>query len=206
MISQSSNWRAILVVPHDECKRRITPDGRAQPRRQGAAALPDAPRQGRGRHAARRRRPRALARRTGTARKPAHGRLLPRSGPAADADSLLSRTAHHGDLRVVLRRLRREPAATGDRQHLHGEPGGFALCRGRGGGSEAGVLVIGHNPGLHALALALGRRGPGPTFARLSTRFPTAALAIFETGIDSWAAFRAESARLVDFKIAKELS
>ena len=74
------------------------------------------------------------------------------------------------------------------------------------GGSEAGVLVIGHNPGLHALALALGRRGPGPAFARLSTRFPTAALAIFEAGIDSWAAFRAESARLVDFKIAKELS
>ena len=73
------------------------------------------------------------------------------------------------------------------------------------GGREAGVLVVGHNPGLHALALALGRYGPGPDHARLSTRFPTAALAIFETGIDSWAAFRAESARLVAFRTAKEL-
>ena len=73
------------------------------------------------------------------------------------------------------------------------------------GGSEAGVLVIGHNPGMHALALALGRRGPGPAYARLSTRFPTAALAVFQTGIDSWAALRPESATLVDFRMAKEL-
>ena len=87
-----------------------------------------------------------------------------------------------------------------------GSPEGLLYAVAEAGGSEAGVLVIGHNPGLHALALALGRRGPGPDFARLSTRFPTAALAIFETGIDSWAAFRAESARLVDVKIAKELS
>ncbi len=73
------------------------------------------------------------------------------------------------------------------------------------GGAESGVLVVGHNPGLHALALALGRYGPGPAFRRLSTRFPTAALAVFETGIESWSAFRADSARLVDFRMAKEL-
>ena len=72
------------------------------------------------------------------------------------------------------------------------------------GGTEAGILVIGHNPGLHALALALGRHGPGPAFARLSLRFPTAALAVFETGIDRWAAFRTEGARLVAFRTAKE--
>ena len=74
-----------------------------------------------------------------------------------------------------------------------------------GGGSENGVLLIGHNPGLHALALGLARHGPGPEYARLTKRFPTAALAIFETGIDDWAAFRAGSARLIAFKMAKEL-
>ena len=55
------------------------------------------------------------------------------------------------------------------------------------------------------LALALGRHGPGPAQARLSTRFPTAALAIFETGIDDWAAFRDGSARLAAFKMPKEM-
>ena len=85
-----------------------------------------------------------------------------------------------------------------------GSPGSLLYAIAEAGGSETGVLVIGHNPGLHALALALGQRGPGPAYARLSARFPTAALAVFETGIDDWAAFRAESARLVDFRMAKE--
>ena len=67
------------------------------------------------------------------------------------------------------------------------------------------VLLIGHNPGLQSLAIALGRHGPGPAFARLSGRFPPAALAIFETGVDRWAAFASESARLVRFTTVKEL-
>ena len=86
-----------------------------------------------------------------------------------------------------------------------GSPSALMYAVAEAGGSEAGVLVIGHNPGIHALALALGRRGPGPAQARLSSRFPTAALAIFETGIDDWAAFRVESARLMAFKMAKEM-
>ena len=86
-----------------------------------------------------------------------------------------------------------------------GSPGSLVYAIAEAGGSTAGILVIGHNPGLHALALALGRRGPGPDYARLSARFPTAALAVFETGIDDWAAFRPESARLVDFRMAKEM-
>lgn len=86
-----------------------------------------------------------------------------------------------------------------------GSPTALLYAVAEAGGSEPGVLVVGHNPGLHALALMLGRYGPGPAYARLSARFPTAALAVFETGIESWSAFRAERARLVDFRMAKEL-
>ena len=86
-----------------------------------------------------------------------------------------------------------------------GSPASLLHAVAEAGGSEAGVLVVGHNPGLHALALMLGRHGPGPAYGRLTARFPTAALAVFETGIDDWAAFRAESARLVAFRMAKEL-
>ena len=86
-----------------------------------------------------------------------------------------------------------------------GSPTSLLYAVAEAGGDESGVLVIGHNPGLHALALMLGRHGPGPAYTRLTTRFPTAALAVFETGFDDWAAFRAGSARLVAFKMAKEL-
>ena len=86
-----------------------------------------------------------------------------------------------------------------------GSPSSLLYAVNEAGGSEAGVLLIGHNPGIHALALALGGRGHGPAYAQLSSRFPTAALAVFETGIDDWAALRAGSAQLVTFKIAKEM-
>ena len=86
-----------------------------------------------------------------------------------------------------------------------GSPAALLHALAEAGGGEPGVLLVGHNPGLHALALMLGRHGPGPAYARLSSRFPTAALAVFETGVETWSAFRAESARLVDFRLAKEL-
>lgn len=40
------------------------------------------------------------------------------------------------------------------------------------------VLMIGHNPGLHTLALTLAGTGSDAALDSLSTRFPTAALAI----------------------------
>ena len=86
-----------------------------------------------------------------------------------------------------------------------GSPSSLLYAVAETGGSEGGVLVIGHNPGIHALALALSGRGPGPAYAQLSSRFPTAALAVLETGIDDWAALRAGSAQLVSFKIPKEM-
>jgi phosphohistidine phosphatase len=71
---------------------------------------------------------------------------------------------------------------------------------------HSALVVIGHNPGLQSLAIALGRLGQGPLFARLGTEFPPTALAIFETGIESWGAFRPESARLTAFTTPKDLT
>lgn len=72
------------------------------------------------------------------------------------------------------------------------------------GDARDSALLVGHNPGLQSLALALGRLEPGPALARLRARFPPAALAVFETGAGGWAAF-ASGARLVAYATAKEL-
>ena len=71
------------------------------------------------------------------------------------------------------------------------------------------VMVIGHNPGLHELALALaGKPAAGAAAAaagRLSQRFPTGALAEFALGTD-WAALRpGEGVRLVRFLCPSDL-
>ncbi len=68
----------------------------------------------------------------------------------------------------------------------------------------ADLLVIGHNPGMHALADALSAGGEGDALARMSrTGFPTAALAVVSfTG--SWKTLEHGVGTLVDFWTPKE--
>lgn len=64
------------------------------------------------------------------------------------------------------------------------------------------VLVIGHNPGLHALALALAM---GPTdgdrqaHQDLANKFPTGAMAILRFSTDSWRKVDPHCGALADF-------
>lgn len=48
------------------------------------------------------------------------------------------------------------------------------------------VLVVGHNPGLHALASILAHAGSVEVRADLDEKFPTAGLAILELDADRW--------------------
>ncbi len=70
---------------------------------------------------------------------------------------------------------------------------------------EASVLVIAHNPGLHELALMLGASGDGSARARLREAFPTAALAVLELEIASWAEIRAGCGSLVELRVPRDL-
>ncbi|MBT2476987.1 histidine phosphatase family protein [Streptomyces sp. ISL-94] len=66
------------------------------------------------------------------------------------------------------------------------------------------LLVIGHNPGMHALADALAGRAEGDALARMTrTGFPTAALAVVSfTG--SWKSLEHGVGTLLDFWTPKE--
>lgn len=70
---------------------------------------------------------------------------------------------------------------------------------------EASVIVIAHNPGLHELALLLAAGGDSAERARLREGFPTAALAVLELDIDSWAAIRPGCGRLVELRVPRDL-
>jgi phosphohistidine phosphatase len=60
------------------------------------------------------------------------------------------------------------------------------------------VLVIGHNPGLHELALKLAQHGPAKARAELQRKYPTAALVTYEVDSD-WAGLGTKSTRLADY-------
>ncbi|HLI21648.1 MAG TPA: histidine phosphatase family protein [Stellaceae bacterium] len=67
-------------------------------------------------------------------------------------------------------------------------------------GAADSVLLVGHNPGLHQLALTLAGEGGG-----LAEAFPTAALAVLRLGV-AWEALRPRSAKLIDYQTPKSLN
>jgi len=70
------------------------------------------------------------------------------------------------------------------------------------------VLVIGHNPGMHELAVLLAARSgppaPGEALGRLLQEFPTAALAEFAIAVP-WRQLGAGGGQLVHFLTPREL-
>jgi phosphohistidine phosphatase len=69
--------------------------------------------------------------------------------------------------------------------------------------SVSSVMVIGHNPGLHNLALVLASRGADLT--HLEEKFPTGALATLVVRTEGWAALGPCTAELVDYVVPRQL-
>jgi phosphohistidine phosphatase len=67
------------------------------------------------------------------------------------------------------------------------------------------VMIVGHNPGLHELALALADTSGGPLASRLAINLPTAGLARFEVAVE-WAGLLRRVARLVALFSPKDSS
>jgi phosphohistidine phosphatase len=65
--------------------------------------------------------------------------------------------------------------------------GGLLETIRRSGGSASTLLVVGHSPGLHALAVALSGSGEDEVLAALRAKFPTGSLAVIRVGTESWA-------------------
>jgi len=78
-------------------------------------------------------------------------------------------------------------------------------------GDPRQVMLVGHNPGMHELALALALAGSGDNRARkaLADNLPTSGLAVFEFAIDDWGDVAFRHGQLVSFvspKLLKETS
>ncbi|MDJ0866859.1 MAG: histidine phosphatase family protein [Myxococcota bacterium] len=75
-----------------------------------------------------------------------------------------------------------------------------------GDAGEVGtLLVVGHNPGIGALAAALAGRGDARDLERMRAKFPTAALAELEPEVPDWGAVAPRCARLRTYCTPKDL-
>ncbi len=61
------------------------------------------------------------------------------------------------------------------------------------------VMIVGHNPGLHAFALELMGQGDPADMARLASKYPTAALAVLTFDVSRWPDVQTGSGRLEHF-------
>ena len=68
------------------------------------------------------------------------------------------------------------------------------------------VMLVGHNPGLEELALLLAGSGAADDTARMTDKFPTAAVAVIGFNAESWAAIEPGSGRLEHFLTPKQLT
>ena len=67
------------------------------------------------------------------------------------------------------------------------------------------ALLIGHNPGFHALALQLLGSGDGEARAQLQAKFPTAALAVIDFEVERWGDLAAGKGKLERFVAPRDL-
>jgi phosphohistidine phosphatase len=67
------------------------------------------------------------------------------------------------------------------------------------------LMLVGHNPGMHELALALAGSGDAMGRRALADNLPTSGLAVFDFEIDDWADVAFRRGRLVQFVSPKLL-
>ena len=85
-------------------------------------------------------------------------------------------------------------------------PGQMLRALRRSPREAAGLLLVGHNPGIEGLAAQLaGPESKNKPLGRLREKFPTAALAVLEFDGEDWSALAAGSCRLTDFVVARDL-
>ena len=89
---------------------------------------------------------------------------------------------------------------------LYGADARMLLGRLRGVGHDiASVMIVGHNPGLHDLAVELTGDGDKAAITQLHTKFPTGALATLDLGGASWDHLGPSQAYLVSLVLPRQL-
>ena len=68
------------------------------------------------------------------------------------------------------------------------------------------LLIVGHNPGLHELALMLIASGDVEMREQLREKLPTSSLVIIDFAVDAWAKLHGQSGRLERFVTPRSLA
>jgi phosphohistidine phosphatase len=73
------------------------------------------------------------------------------------------------------------------------------------GAAADSVMIVGHNPGMHSLAVTLSGSGDAGSLKALAAKFPTAALAVITFEARNWSRIGPATGRLAEFMTPKRL-
>lgn len=140
----------------------------------------------------------------GEADAPLMGKALARRG--IDPELVLCSSARRTreTLALVLPELKYEPRVVYEESLYHAGPAGIIQMLGGIGADVSQVLLVGHNPALHALALDLIGFGPTILRDRLEAKLPTGALVVINFPVGQWKDIAVNTGELTVFLTPRE--
>ena len=130
---------------------------------------------------------------------PLMGRYMASEGLVPDHAIVSTAVRTRETWRLVAEAFPQEPPASYEDRIYEAEPETILAATAKAPSSTRTLLVVGHNPGFHEMAMLLVGSGDKRARAKLSAKFPTAALAVIDFDVKSWAALRPGSGRLERF-------
>ena len=134
------------------------------------------------------------------------GRLLRDQGLVPDLALCSTALRTRRTLELLSQELPRPLPASFLRTLYLAPPSRLLAIIARQGEEPARLMVIGHNPGLHGLALQLAAEGDPQDLRRLREKLPTAALVQLALPCDTWRDIAAGAGRLQGFWRPRELA
>lgn len=131
-------------------------------------------------------------------------RWMEETGPAVDLILCSSARRTRETLDLIAPFLRPRPSVVFEDGLYHAEAP-LLLRRVRALGPVRHALVIGHNPGLHELALTLAGKADAAELRALAAKLPTAGFVALEAAGSTWNDLGPRSCRLAAFMTPKRL-
>lgn len=129
-----------------------------------------------------------------------HGKIAP------DLILCSSSARTRATLKLALKKWDREPKTHFEDALYHASAGAMLTMLRALPGQVQHVMIVGHNPGLHALALDLFGAGEREDMMAAARKFPTAALAQIQFEIVEWRKLGVGEGRLAGFATPKRIA
>jgi phosphohistidine phosphatase len=142
----------------------------------------------------------------GAAAAPRMGELIAASGLVPDLVLCSTATRARRTWELAAGRLAPAPEVRLRRELYLASPEAMIRLVRQEGGQVQRLMLVGHNPGLHALAVGLTRAGEPALRSALAAKLPTAALVRLSFELPHWGALAARSGTLLGFWRPRDLA